>query len=313
MAEKNNKTIFITGGCGFVGRQLIKYLLDDKEYNKVVVCCHRKEAAADLSFSGNRITIVEADLLHPESYIPLLKKFKPHDIVHLAAIARFRQGEENPDNTIKANFFGSLELLHLSTRFDVNRFLYVSSNLARNPKGVTGVSKYLTEAVIKKLEPLPTVISLRLPNVIDSPGAVTLIFKRQIEKGEAVTLTDKRMTRKFITPKQAAEDIMFALKNGNHQDVFVNNKPSTPIIKLAQDMINASGKKIPIEFVGIRPGEKLQEEDYPSNIILPTENKNIFILTNNQHTDENIDRAINLISSKLHDETINSIKDIFAQ
>ena len=313
MSEKNNKTIFITGGCGFVGRQLVKYLLDTNEYKKVVVCCHRKEAVANLSLSDNRLTIVEADLLNPISYIPLLKKFKLHDIVHLAAIARFRQGEDNPNNTIKANFFGSLELLHLSAQFDVNRFLCVSSNFARNPKGVTGVSKYLTEAVIKKLETLPTVISLRLPNVIDSSGAVTLIFKRQIQKGEAVTLTDKRMTRKFITPKQAAEDIMFALKNGNHQDVFVNNKPSTPILKLAQDMINASGKKIPIEFVGIRQGEKLQEEDYPSKIILPTGNKDIFRLTNNQHTDENINNAISMLRGKISDKTISRIKDVFAQ
>ena len=308
-----SQTIFITGGCGFVGRHLVKYLLDTNEYNKVVICCHRKEAAANLALSDSRLTIVEADLLHPESYINPLEKFKPHDIVHLAAIARFKQGEEYPDNTVQANFFGTMALIRLSGQNNVSRFLYISSNLARNPKGVTGVSKYLVEAAIKKITPSPSVFSLRLPNVIDSPGAVTLIFKRQIQNGEAVTLTDKRMTRKFITPEQSSEDIMFVLNHGNHQDVFVNNKPSTPILKLAQDMINASGKKIPIEFVGIRPGEKLQEEDYPSKIILPTGSKYIFRLTNNQHTDENINHAISMLSGKVSDETIKRIKDVFVQ
>ena len=307
----NNPSILITGGCGFVGRNLVNYLLEKNLYQKIIVCCHHKQINLSLFKKSNRLVFVNADLLQPEKFKTILAKHTPDDIIHLAAIARFHQGEENPEDTVNANFFGTIELVRFARQFEVKHFLYVSSNLARNPKGVTGSTKYLVEAFIRTTETPPAVFSIRLPNVIDSPGAVTLIFKQQIEEGEAITLTDQRMTRKFITPEQSARDLLFALNNGNHGDIFINNKPSTPIIELAQQMITDSEKNIPINFIGKRPGEKLEEEDYPDSTISSTNNKTLFLLTEDQHTTGNIRFAINLLNEKGKQKTIDKIKALF--
>jgi FlaA1/EpsC-like NDP-sugar epimerase len=305
--SKQNKTILITGGCGFVGTQLVNHLLRENLFSKILVCCRRKKQ----THQNSRLQYVQSDLLTPEKYGILFSTHQIDEVIHLAAIARYRQGEENPEETIKANFFGTIELIKLAARYGVKRFLYVSSNLARNPKGVTGVSKYLVEAFIKNFTPPPEIFSIRLPNVIDSPGAVTLVFKKQIQEGSAVTLTDKRMTRKFITPEQSAIDLLYVLQNGHHTDIYINNKPSTPIIKLAQQMIAESGKNIPVKFIGMRPGEKLEEEDYPAETVQPANGKDLFLLTEDQHKPENILQSIELLNGKVSLKTINKIKALF--
>ncbi len=308
MSIQKNRTILITGGCGFVGKHLVNHILENNLYNKVLVCCHRKEQQQQFD---NRIIFVKADLLNPAGYDKIFRKYHPNEIIHLAAIAQYRQGEENPEETVAANLFGTIRLIELARQYGVSRFLFVSSNLARNPKGVTGATKYLAEAFIKTINEPPVVCSIRLPNVIDSPGAVTLIFKRQIEAGETITITDKRMTRKFITPEQSAKDLIFALSTGKHQDIFINNKPSTPIIKLAQQMIARSGKQIPVEFIGMRPGEKLLEEDYPAETIAATAHQNLFLLTEEQHRIRNIKTAIGLLNGKVSQKLLAEINLLF--
>ena len=305
--SKQSKTILITGGCGFVGKNLIHHLQKNSLYDKLVVCCHSHHKNKN---TGKTI-YVKADLLKPESYEPIFNQYQPDDIIHLAAIARFKQGEENPEDTVKANFFGTMRPLNLAKQHKAKRFLLVSSNMARNPKGVTGLTKYLAEAYIKTMVAPPDVFSIRLPNVVDSPGAVTLIFKKQIEEGKTVTLTDKRMSRKFVSPEQSAKDLLFALNNGHHGNIFVNNKPSTPIVELAREMIKKSGKNIPVTFIGMRPGEKLEEEDYPADTVCVTGKKDIFLLTENQHKPENILQSIELLTGKISLKTINKIKALF--
>ncbi len=307
MSNQKNKTILITGGCGFVGKHLVNHILGSNLYNKVLVCCHRKEQQQ----FDNRIIFVKADLLNPAGYGKIFAKYHPDEVIHLAAIARYRQGEENPEKTITANLFGTIQLIELARHYGISRFLYVSSNLARNPKGVTGATKYLAEAFIKTINEPPVICSIRLPNVIDSPGAVTLIFKRQIEAGETITITDKRMTRKFITPDQSANDLIFALNTGKHQDIFINNKPSTPIVKLAQQMIARPGKQIPVKFIGMQPGEKLREEDYPAETIAATAHQNLFLLTEEQHHIRNVKKAIGLLNGKVSQKLLTKINLLF--
>ncbi len=243
MTSQKEKTILITGACGFVGKHLVNHLLRKNICSKIIVCCRDMEKAGELYGSDEKISIATADLLHPSSYQDIFENNNPRLIIHLAALARFKQGEEYPEETIKANFLATVKLLETAKRFGVEKFLAASSNLARNPKGVTGISKFLTEAYVKQYVEPPETISIRLPNVAGSKGSVSRIFKQQIEKNAPITITDPRMSRKFITPREAAHELLFALENGNHGDIFINNKPSTPIVDLAKEMIEQSGKK----------------------------------------------------------------------
>lgn len=302
------KTILITGACGFVGRNLVNYLLNHRLFDKVIVCCRNKNTAVNFFKPMDGLIVSEADLTMPSTYQTIFKTYLPTNIIHLAAISRFNQGEDDPEATLKINFFGTNELLKLSVEYKTKKFLIVSSNLARNPKGVTGVSKYLTEALVKTFRFGSEVFLIRLPNVIDSPGAVTLLFKKQVEKGLPITITDRRMSRKFESPLAVCKDLLFVLSHGHHGDIYVNNKPSTFIVDLAKKMIEQSGKNIPIRFIGMRPGEKLQEEDYPPYTIEPTTDNNIFRLIENQHSLENIEAAIGLLKEKVSEETINKIR-----
>ena len=304
-----SKKLLITGACSYVGLHLIKYLRENGFSDNIIACCRNQEKAEALK--NDNITVVTSNLLSPGKYEQIFENHKPDFVIHLAAVARFKQGEENPGETIKANFLGSIKLIELAEKHNVERFLYVSSNLARNPKGITGYSKYLTEAFIKRMDSKMKVVSIRLPNVIDSPGAVTLIFKRQIENGEPITITDRRMSRKFITPEAAAGQLIFALLHGEHKDIFINNRPSTPIVELAKEMIAKSNKEIAIKFIGMRPGEKLEEDDYPSETIKPTEHKELFVLTENQHCERDIEIVINNVSRKVKPELTLEIKKSF--
>ncbi len=305
-----NKTLFITGACSYVGKFLVQYLLEQNYPGKLVLCCRDKEKAVKLFADNQRITLVTANLENPESYKDIFAIHKPSFVIHLAAVARFKQGQESPVKTVKTNFFGSVNLIRLSENQGVEKFLYISSNLARNPKGVTGYSKYLVEAYTKLNTLKVQAISLRLPNVIDSPDAVTLVFKNQIDKNLPVTITDKRMSRKFITPGMAAEQIVFTLKNGKHGDIFINNRPSTPIVELAKEMIKKSGKDIQIKFIGARPGEKLEEEDYPGDMILATKHNELFILKKDVHSGKEVKEVLNKLSEYIPAEIMEEINKL---
>ncbi len=305
----NHKKIFITGACSFVGKSLVHFLTQNFSTTQLILCCRNREKAH--VFTGDNMTVVTADLTEPETYQTLFSRFQPDYVIHLAATARFKDGESQPEKTLQTNFLASVQLLKFARETGIKKFLFVSSNLARNPAGITGYSKYLTEAFIQStdLKPL-SVVSIRLPNVIDSPGAVTLIFKKQIEEGKPITITDKRMSRKFITPEMAAEQLLFALQHGKHKDIFINNRPSTPIVELARQMIKDSGKNIPVKFIGMRPGEKLEEADYPQDTITPTAHPELFLLKEDQHKKKDVQNILDNLTGKISQESADKIKHI---
>jgi FlaA1/EpsC-like NDP-sugar epimerase len=118
------------------------------------------------------------------------------------------------------------------------------------------------------------------------------------------------MSRKFITPEKAAEQLVFALTKGNYNNLFINNRPSTFIVDLAEQMISDSRKNIEIRFIGMRPGEKLQEEDYPEDSVLKTADEELFLLTENQHGNKTIKGIIESLNNKLPLSLISEINKV---
>ena len=294
MQGLENVHILISGGCSFVGRHLVDYLFQNTN-SELIVCCRN---IPENTLFSKRIVYENADLLNSVSYDNIFKRYKPTVVIHLAAITRLVHGEENPELTLKTNYFGTKLIADLCTKHRVKTFLSLSSNLARNPKSVVGITKYFSEIYLRNKGTDKTqFISIRLPNVLGSPGSVTNIFDKQIETGGPITITDKRMERRFVSNEEASILLLTAIEIGKNYNVFVVTKENTLITKLAREMIDRSGKPIKIKFIGIKPGEKLIEEKYHKNEIIKTNIKNLSILKNDW-SNENIKEAFRQLKAK---------------
>jgi FlaA1/EpsC-like NDP-sugar epimerase len=232
------------------------------------------------------------------SFRDIFEKHQPKYVIHLAAVTRLKDGEENPELTIKTNYFGTKLLAGLSVEFGIKTFLFISSNLARMPKSVIGLTKYLSEAYLMNQNSGETkLLALRLANVPGSPGSVTPIFDKQIKSGGPVTITDPRMERRFVSREEACGFITNVLAIGKSNKTFVIRKQNTRIVELAKEMIEKSGKSIEIKFIGIKPGEKLIEESYLDEEVVETEAEQLALLRNDW-PDRNIESAVRTLTNK---------------
>jgi len=286
--------IFISGGCSFVGKHLVGYLLQKTDSQIIVSCRNLPDKTPDC----RRIIYEKANLPDASSYRSIFEKHQPKFVVHLAAVTRLKDGEENPVLTIRTNYFGTKLLADLSVEFGVKAFLFISSNLARMPKSVIGLTKYLMEAYLMNQNSENTqLLALRLANVPGSPGSVTPIFEKQIQSGGPITITDPRMERRFISREEACNFISNTLTIDKGMQTFVIRKPNTRIVQLAEEMIAKSGKQIEIEFIGIKPGEKLIEEAYRDEEVIETGVEQLAYLRNDWRENE-IESALHSLAGK---------------
>lgn len=293
MKNIDKPKVLLSGACSYVGKELMNYLMQNTDM-QIIACCRNFR---DKKIVSSRLIYEEADLLDLKSYENIFIKYKPDYIFHLAAVTRLFSGEDNPELTVKTNYFGTKSIADLCEKYNSKIFISASSNLAREPKSVVGLSKYLSEIYLRKKSKTCKMISVRLANVVDSPNSVALFFNKQIADGGPVTVTDKRMERRFIDKKQAVFYLMKAFENGQNKDVFVITKENTNITNLAREMINESGKSIDIEFIGSKEGEKLIEESYHNNEIVNTEIQDFAILKNDWKSHK-VETAINILKNK---------------
>lgn len=294
MINLDSSRILIIGGGSYIGKYLVNYL--ENHTNSKLIVSFR--TIPEIKPNNQRIMYMHADLLRPDSYKNVFDKHKPLIVFHLAAITRLSPGELNPELTIKTNYFGTKIIADLCLEYKVKAFISVSSNLARNPKSVVGLLKYLSEVYLRKSGDSKTkMISIRLPNVLGSPGSVTNIFKKQIEVGGPVTVTDPLMARRFINNDEASKLLIKAIKMGENSDVFVVPIENTKISDLAAEMINDSGKQIDIEYIGIMPSEKLIEEKYEDSEIVKTNYLKLSLLQDDWNI-ENINNVFETLRTK---------------
>lgn len=193
-----------------------------------------------------------------------MKRVKPDYVYHAAAYKHVPLMEDHPDEAVKNNVFGTLNFIKAAVSNRVKRFVLVSTDKAANPINAMGITKLITEGLAKIYSGKTKFMAVRFGNVLDSFGSVIPTFRKQILQGGPVTITDKRMTRYFMTIPEAAQLIIKAGVIGDGGELFVLDmgKP-VKIIDLANNMIRLSGlipgKDIKIVYSGIRPGEKLFE------------------------------------------------------
>lgn len=294
MKKNIRETIFITGSSGFVGQALVNKLLNEGQFTLILNC--RKKVCKDHSAE---VEYTNMNLTDTESINAFFRTNQPDHIIHLGAIARIAEGEINPDEAFTANHIGTKTLLDLAILNKVKSFVFVSSDMARNHKSVVGITKFLSEAYIKNLKKTTTrLIIIRLPNVSWTPGSVHLIFERLIREDKSITITHPDMSRRFVSREEAAEIILFGLKEIPTKGILVMNKPPLKITQLASDMIASSGKDLSIDYIGIRPGEKLAEEGYAEKELLHTSKEGLSLLKEVNFENSEVLRAFELLQSK---------------
>ena len=268
----NKKVVLISGAGGSIGAELCRQLV--KFNPKTIVCLDISEYALyslEQSFINEKIKpkliFVIADIKNEDRVSKIIKRFSPAIVFHAAAYKHVPLMEkENISEALLNNSLGTYILASTCQKFNVKKFVLVSTDKAIKPTNVMGASKRLAEIICKKLQNKKGTqfITVRFGNVLGSSGSVIPLFKEQIEKGGPITVTDPEITRYFMAIPEAAQLVLQASLIGDGGDIFVleMGKP-IKILDLAKDMINLSGlqqDEIDIKFTGLRLGEKLYEE-----------------------------------------------------
>lgn len=268
------KTALVTGAAGSIGSELCRQL--SKKY-KVIALDQDESRLFDLQQEIPKLVPVIGDIRDMERMGRVFANYKPHIVYHAAAYKHVPLMEQFPREGWKTNVLGLMCVALNTVYFGVEKFIFVSSDKAVNPNNKMGWTKKMGEELCKSLNGDTAFISVRFGNVLASRGSVVPLFKKQIEQGE-VKLTDRRMTRYFMTIYEAVELILTASALGRGGETYLLDM-GTPvkIADLAEMMVKISGKKVKITEIGVRKGEKLTEElfDAKKEKLIKTKVKNI--------------------------------------
>ncbi len=276
------KRVLVTGAGGSIGSELCRqiHLYSPAE----LMMLDRDESAlhsVQLSIEGRALldtpNLILADIRDAEVILQLFNERKPEVVFHAAALKHLPLLEMYPAEAIKSNVYGTLNILDAAVRSGVERFVNISTDKAANPISVLGYSKRAAELITSQIASTASgsYMSVRFGNVLGSRGSFIHAFRAQIENGGPVTVTDRDVTRYFMTIPEAVQLVIQAGAIGNNGDALILDmgKP-VRIADVAKQMIKQSRKDIKIIYSGLRPGEKLHEQLIgPSEIIQPTAHK----------------------------------------
>jgi FlaA1/EpsC-like NDP-sugar epimerase len=270
--QLTGQTILVSGAAGSIGSGLVKQIA---RYNpgKLILLDQAESPLYDLqielgaSNTDLNFEVVIGDIRSVERMERLFDFFRPNFVFHAAAYKHVPMMENNPSEAVLTNVLGTKNLVDLSKRFEVKKFVMISTDKAVNPTNVMGASKRIAEiyAQMANTDGSTRFVTTRFGNVLGSNGSVIPLFQRQIEQGGPITVTDERVTRFFMTIPEACQLVLEAGSMGEGGEIFVFDMgESVKIIDLAKKMIQLSGlqlgKDIEIRVTGLRPGEKLYEE-----------------------------------------------------
>jgi len=267
----SGKKILVTGAAGSIGSEICRQILNFKPACLIMVD-RAENNLYDLqqeikSFEDINKDFVIADINNLPKMRNLFSKYHPDMVYHAAAFKHVPLMEEFPEEAVANNIFGTKTVMDLALEFEVSHFILISTDKAVAPTSVMGATKKVTEllAGVAGQSETSRVISVRFGNVLDTDGSVVPLFRKQIERGGPVTVTDPRVSRYFMTISEATLLVLeaSALGEGGQLMVLKMGDP-VKIHDLAKDMITLAGyspnEDIDITFVGLRPGEKLYEE-----------------------------------------------------
>ena len=266
------KTVLVTGGGGSIGSELCRQAAAQRPKRLIIFDIYENNAY-DIQMELRR-THPELDLVvligsvrDRERVMQVFDRYRPDLVCHAAAHKHVPLMETSPFEAIKNNVFGTYNVAQAADRFGTQRFILISTDKAVNPTNVMGASKRLCEMIVQMMNDRSATeyVAVRFGNVLGSAGSVIPLFRKQIRSGGPVTVTDKRVIRYFMTIPEAVQLIFQAGAYARGGEIFVLDMGEPVCIDdLARNMIRLSGFEpdvdIPIEYTGLRPGEKLYEE-----------------------------------------------------
>ncbi len=316
------KRVLITGAGGSIGSELVRQCLSFKPAE--IICLDtNEESIYKLDQFFNIVqskTILKTVLASVASKIECDKVFsenRPHVVFHAAAYKHVPIQELHPWTAVNTNLGGTLNIVELSDKYFVDKFVLVSTDKAVNPVNVMGATKRASEKLIQSYNAISktTFIAVRFGNVLGSSGSAIPTFQKQINEGGPITITHPEMTRYFMSIQEASQLILQCGAIGRDGEIFLLEMGQPiRIVQMAKDLIRLSGLEphvdIPIVFTGLRPGEKLYEElQLLNEKKVSTSHRKIMILKDKQShmpwpvlktsIDKLLDSAKNLNSEKI--------------
>lgn len=269
-----NKTVLVTGGGGSIGSELCRQIATHHPKRLIVLDIYENNAYAieqelkrKYHDNLNLLTLI-ASVRDIGKMRDVFEKYRPQIVFHAAAHKHVPLMETSPNEAVKNNVFGTLNVARLADEFAVETFVQISTDKAVNPTNVMGCTKRICEMIVQtigKHSAHTKFVAVRFGNVLGSNGSVIPLFKQQIAEGGPVTVTDKNIIRYFMTIPEAVSLVIQAGAYAKGGQIFVLDMGEpVKIYDLARHLIQLSGYEpdvdIPIVCTGLRPGEKLYEE-----------------------------------------------------
>jgi FlaA1/EpsC-like NDP-sugar epimerase len=313
----NDKVVMVTGAGGSIGSELVRQIT--RYQPKLILLVERAEfflfnieSELTRDFPETNFVPLLADICDEPRLREIFKKYSPEVIFHAAAHKHVPLMEANTTEAIKNNVFGTRLVGQLAGESGTRDFVLISTDKAVNPTSVMGASKRVAELVMQAQNQIykTNYMAVRFGNVLGSAGSVVPIFREQIKRGLPLTVTDREMTRYFMTIPEASQLVLQAGALGTGGEIFILDMGEpVKILDLAEDMIRLSGFKpyddVDIKITGIRKGEKLFEElEITGEDLLKTKHPKIFIGRIKTYSEEQVTEIVRKFQGAVenHDE-----------
>ena len=313
-----DKVILVTGGGGSIGSELCRQIAPYEPKQLIILDIYENNAY-DIQqelirkYRNTLNLAVEIASVRDKDKIDLIfGKYRPEIVIHAAAHKHVPLMETCPDEAIKNNIFGTYNVASAADRYGVQKFVLISTDKAVNPTNLMGASKRFCEMILNSFADSSTSFSaVRFGNVLGSNGSVVPLFKAQILAGGPVTITDKRITRFFMTGEEATQLVLTCGAMAKRNQIFVLDMGQpVKIIDMAENLIRLSGHEpyteIEIIEIGLRPGEKLYEELLMQTGNLDkTENNKIFVEQQGVRSKEKLENDLRILHKAIDDRVSN--------
>ena len=278
--ELSGKRILVTGAGGSVGAWMSEMLLGlgpgylallDHHDHALFALRRRLDEWSQDSIGGPQWGLVLADIRDPVRMARIFNDTRPNIVFHLAAYKHVPFGEAFPEETFAVNVLATEQLLALAAERGVERFVYPSSDKAVNPPSLYGATKRLAETLVGRYARdlgRPFVVT-RFVNILGTNGSAIETFTAQVAAGQALTITDERMTRYWVSMPEATWLVAQAAAVGEPGSVLMldvpDEVPTLAVARRVESLVAPGRPELPVRITGLRPGERLREELLSSN------------------------------------------------